>query len=131
MSKQQPYTQNAHTEGLPAPAPLTNAAADRLRGLLNAAQADRRQVGKDRDDLDGRINVAIAERAALDTLALTLDETIKRYTKQLADHAPAQQQWTGPQTGVFQAPEYADDPDASLNRASQARDNIPVPAGKS
>lgn len=124
MSKQQPYTQTAAS----TPAPLTDIAAARLRDILSVAQNERAAVANDRAGLDQRIAQGIAERDALDTVAADLDETITRYQKRLADHVPSQQ-WNGPQTGVFQAPELAHDKDAAL-RPSQARDNIPVPAGK-
>jgi hypothetical protein len=113
----------------PPQQPLTPATAQRLRALLTETESHRRALLDQRTHFERQIVELKTECESIVTVAAELDATAARYRARLREAGVlAEPPDSGvPQTGMFQAPEFADDPDAALVRPSQARDQMPPP----
>jgi hypothetical protein len=130
----------------PEAAPLTDHAAAHLRTLLEQAQQQRQEVSERRTEFDRQLGVVasdyerqraalVAEMDAQDTLGAELDATITRYRLRLGasaapERAAQERTWTGPETGIWQAPELSTDPDAALGRFDQAHNELAAKEGR-
>ncbi|WP_327088558.1 hypothetical protein OIE66_40625 [Nonomuraea sp. NBC_01738] len=120
------------TNPYPQPQQLTAAAVSKLRGLVASTDRERQDLLAQRATYEQQIEQIRGECESITTLCAELDATATRYRARLRDAGEPldtpSPDFDGPQTGMWQAPELARDPDAALRpRPSQARDQIPAP----
>jgi hypothetical protein len=112
-------------------APLTEAAATTMSGLLVQAERDRDEIVQQRTDLDKRLTIMdsdyergraalVAEIDATTTISAELDGTINRYRARLGpdgERAVQERAWSGPETGTWQRDFVAESSPNRLNAA--------------
>lgn len=117
----------------PRPYPLQQPPAESRgqqarRKLYRDACTHRDQVAGQLAELDQLISRAQSDREDLAAVLGMASETVSRYEGGLPAHEQRAAASSTPQTGVWQAPELAGDPDTALKvRPSQARDAVSAP----
>lgn len=124
-----PYAQ---PQAQPQQPVLTRGAAAKLRTEAIDAEAKSRKFLTQRGVNEQQIVTLKSECESLARLSAAMDATAASYRALLDEAGHPQEepapQWDGPQTGIFQDPALAKDPDAALRlpgRPSQARDAMP------